>query len=542
MNRQTIVGIFTIIALAGLFGIFLVLANVGTQGRYKVGVHFKSAAGLHRGALVYESGVIVGTVDKTILLPEDFTVEVVLAINNSVDIPRDAKFVVAAPLTGDVSIEIVPPRGANTVTGATAILPHALLPLDQQPQGTNPPTITDLLEQGQGQVKRLDRMLAELERREPELLDTLQSSLRNANELTSNGNRQMTQITQKLSAMMDTLSVAMDSSGKNIVSLTGRLDSEVARNSGQVDSIVALLNRTARSLNATVDSMRDLANNREVRQNLIDTTRGLAQTATTIGAITEDLHRVTGNDQTQAQMRDTVANVNAATQKLNSLLGSLGGRSSVYGVDRGATPAPVATVRPPGAPGAPGAPVPLPPRSGPVPSASGSPSAVADTKETVSPDVRARLGSITRNLLAIQIRVSQLDKPKPGSFGSPILTTDRGPQTDFNVVALPRGRTSLLTGANDIGAAGTTTWNLALRQAMGNNIQIGGGVLSSRLGVLGRYEPGPFSVEARFYDVRRPTFDAYAGFKLVPGVELFGGERDALRSGRRTVFGLQLQF
>ena len=70
MNRQALVGIFTIVALVGLFGVFLVLANVGTQGRYKIGVHFKSAAGLHKGALVYESGVVVGVVDQTNLLPE----------------------------------------------------------------------------------------------------------------------------------------------------------------------------------------------------------------------------------------------------------------------------------------------------------------------------------------------------------------------------------------------------------------------------------------------------------------------------------------
>src|ERR1700738_740854 len=108
MNRQAVVGIFTIVALLGLFGFFLVLANVGTQGRYKIGVHFQSAAGLHKGALVYESGVVVGVVDQTRLLPEDFTVDVILAINNSVDVPRDARFLIQAPLTGDSTLEIVP--------------------------------------------------------------------------------------------------------------------------------------------------------------------------------------------------------------------------------------------------------------------------------------------------------------------------------------------------------------------------------------------------------------------------------------------------
>ena len=58
MSRQTLVGIFTVLALLGLFAVFVVLENYGTGGRYKIGVHFKTAAGLHKGALVYESGVV----------------------------------------------------------------------------------------------------------------------------------------------------------------------------------------------------------------------------------------------------------------------------------------------------------------------------------------------------------------------------------------------------------------------------------------------------------------------------------------------------
>jgi hypothetical protein len=49
-------------------------------------------------------------------------------------------------------------------------------------------------------------------------------------------------------------------------------------------------------------------------------------------------------------------------------------------------------------------------------------------------------------------------------------------------------------------------------------------------------------VEARVYDLRRPTTDAYANFKLGNGLTIFGGERDLLRDGRRTTFGLQYQF
>jgi phospholipid/cholesterol/gamma-HCH transport system substrate-binding protein len=520
MNRQAIVGFFTLIALAGLFTIFYVLENLGAgEGRYLVGVHFKSAAGLHKGALVYESGVQVGIVDSVSLQP-DFSVEVILAVNNHVDVPQDARYSINAPLTGDVTLEIVPPPPSPGTPVAT--LPHRILPIAEQPQGYAPPSIADVLQQGEGEVARLDRMLSELQKREPALLDELQSALRNADELASSSNRQIGRFSTRLNAMMDTLTVALDASGRNIVDLTGRLDAVTARNSDRIDSLVANLNQTARALNETVDSARDLAADPKLRQNLIDTTTGLAQTAQTIAEITEDLHRVTGNAQTQAQMRDAVANVDAATQKLDSLLGSLGGRSSVYGVDRGATPAPA------------GSAAPLPPAAGASPAPAPSPFSLQN--------VRARLGNAARDLLALQIRLSELDPMPAGSSSSPLLTSDRGPQTDVNLIALPRGRTSLLTGANDIGT-GATTWNFALEEALHPGFELGGGVLYSRLGMLARYEPpGPFSFEGRLYDPRFPTLDAYAGLKVAPQLQLFGGERDVLHSGRRTVFGLQLQF
>ena len=69
------------------------------------------------------------------------------------------------------------------------MLPREVLPIDQQPQGTNPATIQDLLDQGQGEVRRLDTMLAELERREPKLLNTFQSALNNANDISVTANR-----------------------------------------------------------------------------------------------------------------------------------------------------------------------------------------------------------------------------------------------------------------------------------------------------------------------------------------------------------------
>jgi len=538
MNRQAIVGIFTVVTLVALFVVFAVLQNYGTKGRYKIGVHFKSAAGLHRGALVYESGVVVGIVDATRLLPDDFSVEVVLAIDNDVDIPRSARFIIQAPLTGDATLEIVPPvhppqppgiAAPTNAPAAVAVLPHEQLPLDQQPQGTNPATIQDLLDQGQGEVKRLDAMLADLERREPQLLNTFQSALSNANQISLTANRTFEHLSSRVDSLTSTLQVALQQSSANLNDMTGRLDSSLKRNSGHLDSIVAALDNSARDLNRTADHVESLAGDPRLKANLLATTQGIAQTATTFASIAGDLHNVTGNVQTQAQLRDTMANVDAAAQKANSLLAKLGGTSSVYGVDRGATPAPVGS--------------PLPNGTYPQRPGAGGPGA-SPAPDTMQANVKNKLGALVGNLVALQLRVSALDAQQSSHVSaSPLLTKDRGPQTDVNLIAIPNGSTYLFAGANDVGGNGS--YNFAPMMHMTPRLSVGGGILYSRLGARAVYAPpkgGGLGFEGRVYDLRHPTTDLYADFGLGNGLTLFGGERDALHTGRRTAFGLQYQF
>jgi ABC-type transporter Mla subunit MlaD len=555
MNRQAIVGLFTILGLLALFVVFFVLSNVGTGGRYKIGVHFKSASGIHKGALVYESGVNVGVVDSLQLLPADFTVDIILAINNNVDIPRDARFIIQAPLTGDATLEIVPrapaprPSGLAAPTpapGAVAVWPREVSPLEQQPQGTNPATLTDLLEQGQGEVTRLDTLLADLEQREPALLNTLQSALTNANELSITTNQQVQKLARTLDALQGPLGATLSSTTSKIVDLTTRFDDLAKVAQPQVVTLLTSFNQSAAALNDTVNQLHGLSKNPQLRANLIDTTRYIAQTSQTIALLVGDFRNVTGNAQTQAALRDTIANIDATTQRANSLLGQLGGTSDVYGVDPNATPAPAPSPPTPPIPGAP-TPAGMPPTPLPgvtIPPATGQP-LPAGSPGAMPAKLRARLQSIAASLVAIQLRVSELDIQNAKGFSSPLLTHDRGPQTDFNLVALPRGRTSLLTGANDIGSSGTSSYNFAALQSigLGNALRVGGGVMYSRLGLLAGYAPrAGLGLEARAYDLRHPTIDGYATLHAAPGIELFGGERDVLHSGRRTVFGLQLQF
>ena len=533
MTRQAQVGAFALLALLLLFGVFYVITDFGTRHTgYRVGIHFQSAAGLHSGALVYFSGVTVGTVDSITLLPDN-TVDVILAINRDVDIPRESRFLIQAPLTGDPNLVIVPPvpnpkpagvTGPTPAPPAVAVLEHRVLPVDEQPQGTNTATIADLLEQGQGEIKKLDRMMSDISAREPKLLDTFQKTLDNANALTVS-----------LRSTAGSLSSGLEKASANIVALTGTLNDTAQLNSGRISDLLLQFDQSAKALNASMDSVEQLATNKDLKGNLLATTKNIADTTQNIADLTRDLRTVTGDPQTQGQIKNTIANLDATMQRANSLLGALGGTSNVYGVDEGATPYPIPTRSP--IPGA----TPLPNGATPLPAAGATPYPTQKNGGLTPKQIqlKQRLGSIARNLVAIQIRMSELS-PQKYAGGSPLFSSDQGLQTDVNAVVLPRSKISGIVGANDIGHYSTT--NLAVVDTLSPQLRLGGGILYSRLGVLGQYNAQLFGIETRVYDPRRLTLDVYGNLNLTRGLQLFVGQRAINHAERRTVYGIQAQF
>ncbi|MGZ3547565.1 MAG: MlaD family protein [Vulcanimicrobiaceae bacterium] len=521
MSKQAQVGVFALLALLMLFGVFYVITDFGTRHTgYKVGIHFNSAAGLPTGALVYFSGVTVGSVDSIELLPDN-TVDVIIAVNRDIDIPKTSRFLIQAPLTGSPSLVIVPPPPPQPQP--IAVLEHRVLPVPDQPHGTDSATIADLLDEGQGEIKRLDSMLAELQRTEPQMLGKLNSALDNADKLS----RAASQTLAGLSAQGQVIAKTLAQAGNNVDQLTAELNSTAGRSSAQVDRLLGSLNNTAVALNQSVDSLRDIATNKRAKKNLLATTQNIADLTETLAGLTKDLRNVTGDPQTQSQLRDTAAQIDAASQKANSLLAGFGGTSHVYGVDPDATPYPVPTGSYPPVPR--GAPL---PQMTPQPTASHAPGPLGN--------VRAGFNKAVRNLAEVQFRFSYLNTATVLPGNNPLLTQDRGPQTDVNLVLLPRGATSLITGANNIGAI--TTYNFALRQNVPSGVYYGGGVLYSQFGLMGGYNGRHLGIEGLAYNLRLPEVDVYGNFRLTRGAKLFLGERDLNHVERRTVLGLQLSF
>ncbi|MBV8155998.1 MAG: MCE family protein [Candidatus Eremiobacteraeota bacterium] len=506
MTRQAQVGAFAIVALLLLFGIFYVITDFGTRHTgYRIGVHFKSAAGLTPGALVYFSGVNVGSVDSIALLPDN-TVDVILAVRNDIDVPAASRFLIDAPLTGAPQLVIVPPAAKPPL----ALLPRQVLPVDQQPQGTNATSVQELLEQGQGELRRFDEVMADLQRRTPRLLDTLQSTLDHANELTISANDSV-----------QTLMTKFVAASENIEELSSTLNATTNANAPKLAALLDGLEASSVSLNKSMTALQGLATDPRLKKNLIDTTQSVAVTTENLARLTGDLRNVTGDPQTQAQMRNTIANLDATMQRANSLLGELGGTSNVYGVDANATPPPAGASPNPAAPG------------GAAPPASTG----------MSPAMRAklqnRMGAFVRNLINVQVRLSGLSPQQNAGFNS-VLPHSQGPLGDINVVVLPHATTSLMFGANAIGTK--PTWNALLEQSKGN-FQIGGGVLYSQMGALARYNwLNGFGLETRVYDLTYPMIDLYGNFRIAPGTTIFFGQRAINHSARRNTAGLQYQF
>lgn len=520
MTRQAQVGAFAIIALLLLFGIFYVITDFGTRHTgYRIGVHFQSAAGATPGALVYFSGVDVGSIDSIELLADN-TVDVILAINRDIDIPSASRFLIQAPLTGSPVVVILPPRQKPPVP----LLPRQVLPIADQPRGLNGASIADLLEQGQGELKRFDTVMSLIEARTPKLLDTLQATLNNANDLTVSTKSSLDRLSGELLGLGSSLQGSLTAASANVEQLSATLNGAATTDSKKVGALLDQFQSTAVALNRSMTALQDLATDPRLKANILSTTQSIAETTQTLAAMTKDLRTVTGDPQTQAQVRNTVANLDAVMQKANSLLGQLGGTSSVYGVDTEATPAPLTV-----------------PSTSPYPAA--FPGATPTPGPGVSPELRSRLqgklANLARNLIAIQVRLSGLS-PQHNPGLNPVLTSSQGPLGDINLVVLPHNSTSLMVGANAIG--NNTTWNAVLEKNA-NDFHLGAGVLYSQVGVLGQYAPmHGLGFETRIYDLTYPMVDLYGNIHFAPGAELFFGQRDVTHASRRNTIGLQFEF
>jgi len=486
MNSQVRVGIFTLIAVIGAFATYYFISNYALRhGGYGIGVRFHDVGGLQEGSSVLLSGVQVGEVTSVQLLPDE-TVDVICTINPGNEIYRDSVFMVAITFTGQTTLTITPPVNKQVAM----ILPQQVLPEDQQPWGSLPPTLTDLISNSQEQLKQLSKTLAVVNKKLPVLMTKFTDVAYDTDHLITHTDQSLSTFASQLSSTIALLNSTVATSGRNLNELTGNVNALVGENRGRLASLIDNLSKTASNLNKTMEGIAQIAQDPVLHESLVGTVRNVEDASAKLKAITTDIQNVTGDPQTQAQLKGTIANLDSVSAKANDILSSF----SSAGATGGASPAPPAS----------GGPRP-PPRS------SGA------------------------GLLAGPIAQAQVRETWSNRGG--------GPNSDVNVVLFPAAKTHVSGGANDLGYS--TTYNVLLTKTLSRDLQVSGGVEYSKLGLAALFVPfgGPVGIDARLYDPKHPTLDLYGDLRLAQRLQLFYGERSIWgTTPKLPSFGVQIEY
>ena len=203
-------------------------------------MHFQSAAGLTPGALVYFSGVTVGSVDSITLL-DDNTVDVILAVQQrhrhpaGIEVPHSG----AAHGGSELAHRAAQNGSGRGKSAGARSRKFSRSPSSRTAPIRHPSRISS--NEGQGEVRKLDILLTDLEQRKPRLLDTLQSTMNNANDLTVAANA-------SLAAMQTNLLTV----GNNFAQLSTTLNSSASIDSRRLSSILTQFDATSISLNRSM--------------------------------------------------------------------------------------------------------------------------------------------------------------------------------------------------------------------------------------------------------------------------------------------------
>jgi ABC-type transporter Mla subunit MlaD len=501
MTTQARVGIFTLLALGGIFFAYYFVTNFALRhAGYDLGVHFHNVGGLQEGSSVLISGVQVGEVTSVTLLP-DQTVDVISTINPGNHVYRDSAFVVAITITGATTLTIEPPARKLDAM----VLPEHPLPIAEQPWGTLPPTLTDLVSAGQEQLKNFSKTMNVVNKELPALAERFGAVANHTDSLILHADAEFSSLTGQLETTVAALNSTLDTSGRNINELTGNVNGLVRDNRKHFGDLINDLSKTADNLNKTMAGVASIAQDPLLHESLVGTAQNVRDATAKLKAIATDLEQITGDPTTQSKLKSTISNLEAVTAKANAVLGTF-----TTSENDGQTPGPGSIE--------------------PVPAASGAPRPASSA--TPGP-AKIRLSSkhspLGLSLVQAQVRETW------GTHGG-------GPASDLNLVVLPGASTHVTLGANDLGY--NTTYNLLLNKGS-RNLQLGAGVLYSKLGLAALFRPfgSPIGIDARLYDPKHPTLDLYGDLRLTERLDLFYGQRNIWNAaGNTSAFGIQVKY
>ncbi|MBV8263713.1 MAG: MCE family protein [Candidatus Eremiobacteraeota bacterium] len=504
------VGVFAVGAILATFVVWYVLNNVSLRkGSYPFAVHFRNVVGLQPGSEVQLAGVDIGIIDSINILPQDQTAEVVCSIQNDYTLYHGSVFTVAQTLTGAQStLTIIPPPNLATAQP----WPKKRLPYGQQPEGTTPTTIADLVSEGQARLNDLDKTLALVNQELPGIVKNFNGVAVHTNNLIVHADRNFNLLGQQLNgtmggvnAIVAQLNGLLTTNGQNVSAMTTEMKELISSSGPKVVALIDNLDATSTNLNKTMVSVESLATDPSLKANLVGTTENLKESSEKLKQIATDIQSVTGDPKVQAQMRNTIQNLDDTIAKANDILGTFSTAQGAGAPTPGQIqPAPVGSVPP-------GGPAPPPQHAQAAGFHMGH--VAFNPGELVTGNVRLNWQSL-----------------------------HSGPYSDVELNVLPHFPTHFSLGANGLGSQ-NTTYNVLVDQRGSPNLQYSFGVLYSNLGARAVWSGlGPLGIDARLYNSAWPRLDLYGDLRLTQRLMFFYGERSVIgpASTRVLLGGVQL--
>ncbi len=326
MTTAVRVGVFSVLTLVGVFVVWYVLGSVSLRrDSYQFAIHFRNVVGLQQGSAVQLAGVDIGIVDDVRLLP-DQTATVICSIHKENTLYRGSIFTVTQTLTGSQStLAIIPPRDL-----ASAVpLPKRVLPEAEQPEGTVPPTIADLVGEGQKRMLELDKTLALVNAELPGIVRNFNGVAVHTDALIVHADRNFNQLGQQLNmtvASVNTVVAQLDDllavNGRNITDMTTSMRELIVTGSPKITALIDNLSATATNLNKTMASVQSIATDPTLKANLVATTANLKDSSEKLKAIATNIQDLTGDPKVQAELKSTVQNLDETIAKANEILGN----------------------------------------------------------------------------------------------------------------------------------------------------------------------------------------------------------------------------
>lgn len=324
------VGMITVLAAIILALIYTSVSGSKRLEGVKYYAMFDRVEGLTVGAAVRLAGVTIGKVtDININEAKQVVVEFTVTYQQNGDpikISANSRFGITSNLLGDKWFEITPRAGPPLNKGGQVV-------------GTPPATIDQLMGKGEEALGELESSVKDFNKLvgDPEfkrnitetvanfnaLSGDMRTAAGNVNTVLTNLNARMTTITGHVDSLVTGLQGDLHAVGADFRGLSGAMRRVGERSEPEVHTIVANLRDMSASLKTTMSTVQTLAQNKDLRADLLGTASALHRASEEVASVAGDIHGITSDPQIKQDLEATIHEARQTMEGANKLIKSV---------------------------------------------------------------------------------------------------------------------------------------------------------------------------------------------------------------------------